>query len=48
MFNKLKDLSIKYKLMGITIAISIITVILVCIAFIVYDRNTFKQSIDSR
>ncbi|HIA71046.1 TPA: hypothetical protein EYN98_34375 [Candidatus Poribacteria bacterium] len=43
MFNKLKDLSIKYKLMGITIAISIITVILVCIAFIVYDRNTFKE-----
>lgn len=43
MFNKLKDLSIKYKLMGITIAISIITVILVCIAFTVYDRNTFKE-----
>ena len=44
MFSKLKDLPIKYKLTGITISISIVTVVLVCIAFILYDRGTFRES----
>ena len=43
MFSKLKDLQIKYKVMGITISISIVTVVLVCVAFALYDRSTFKE-----
>ena len=44
MLTKLKNLPIKYKLMGITLAISIVTVVLVCAAFTVFDRNTFKEN----
>ena len=44
MLTKLKNLPIKYKLMGITLAISIVTVVLVCVAFTVFDRNTFKEN----
>ena len=47
MLTSLKNLPIKYKLMGITIAISIVTVVLVCVAFTMFDRSTFKENYKS-
>ena len=47
MLTRLKNLPIKYKLMGITIAISIVTVVLVCVAFTMFDRSTFKENYKS-
>ena len=44
MLSKFYNLPIKYKLIGFTTFVSIITVVLVCVAFTAYDRNTFKES----
>ena len=44
MLSKFYNLPIKYKLIGFTTFVSIITVVLVCVAFTTYDRNTFKDN----